>query len=512
MSFTAQNSDNEKSAEKSSCDHAIVVGGSIAGLLTARVLANHFSQVTVVERDLFAPDPRPRPGVPQSRHIHALLPRGLQIVEKFFPGICADLQGSGAVPLDIGNDVAWLTPQGWGVKFPSGIEALSFTRDLLDHAVCRFVGQLHNVTVMDGREVLGLLRAESGHIVGVRTRQRNVMLDPGHEENLLADLTVVATGRLHTIAKWFGEVGLTTPEATTINAHIGYASRICRPPKNNAFPWKALIIQAAPPATQRSGLVFPIEGNRWLITLIGADRDYPPADDAGFLEFARNLRNPRLFEAIRDAEPLTPVYSYRATENRQHHFHRIANWPAGLIITGDAACAFNPVYGQGMTTAAIEAERLGGLLSKFRNRMDLGAIFQQKLAATIRGPWILATSADLRFRSVEGAKRTWQTRTMHWYVDRVLRLGTRSVWARRRFLEVQGMLRDASAILRPDMLLRVLLDVLRIKLPRRKAAELKMEWSSLSHPADHQWPSGEHTRKVGLASSSKRQVKQESIA
>ena len=493
-------------------DHAIVIGASVAGLLTARVLANHFAQVTVIERDLFGADPCPRPGVPQSRHIHALLPRGLQIVEKFFPGICADLQASGAVPLDIGHDVSWLTPQGWGVRFRSGIEALSFTRDLLDHTIRRFVRRLHNVNVMEGREVVGLLRAESGRVLGVRTRQRNVMLDRGREDNLLGDLTVIATGRLHTIAKWFGEVGLETPEVTTINAHIGYASRICRPPKNTAFPWKALIIQAAPPATQRSGLVFPIEGDRWLITLIGADRDYPPADDAGFLEFARNLRNPRLFDAIRNAEPLTPVYSYRATENRQHHFDRIAAWPAGLIITGDAACAFNPVYGQGMTTAAIEAENLGALLSKYGNGMNLGATFQQKLARTIRGPWTLATSADLRFRSVEGAKRNWQTRAMHWYVDRVLRLGTRSVWARRRFLEVQGMLRDAAAILRPDMLLRVLLDLLRINSPGGTAAEIRVGMSSFSPAAGHRRVSGERIASVKLSSSHKPEIEEQSIA
>ena len=446
-------------------DYAIVIGGSLAGLLTARVLADHFSHVTVIERDRFASHPCPRPGVPQSRHIHALLPRGLQIVDRLFPGIRQELETVGAIPLDIGNDVSWLTPEGWGIKFRSGIEAVSFTRDLLDYTVRARIKQLPNINLVEAREVTGLLRAQSGGVFGVRTRQRGTVLQSDSDQDFLGDLVVIAAGRQHAIAKWFLEVGMEQPAVTTINAHIGYASRLYRAPRNGKYPWKALIHQAAPPATHRSGLIFPVEGDRWLITLIGADHDYPPTTESGFLEFARHLRSPQLYEAIRDAEPLTPIVSYRATENRQHHFDRIANWPESLIVAGDAACAFNPVYGQGMTTAALEAEMLDRLLKQHGNSAKLGEIFQRKLAQITRGPWTLATSADLRFRSVEGATVNWQTRVMHWYVDQVLRLGTASMWARRRFLEVQGMLKDAPAILRPDMLVRVLFNHFRLNSP-----------------------------------------------
>ena len=126
---------------------------------------------------------------------------------------------------------------------------------------------------------------------------------------------------------------------------------------------------------------------------------------------------------------------------------------------GDAACAFNPVYGQGMSTAAIEATRLHGLLCENSAARNFCRTFQQELARIIISPWTLATSADLRFRSVEGARPNWKTRAMHWYVDRVLRAGTIDEWARRRFLEVQGMLREASAILKPDTIWHVLLSL-----------------------------------------------------
>ena len=469
---------------------AIVIGGSLAGLLTARVLADHFAHVTIIERDVFTADPRPRPGVPQSRHIHALLPRGLRIVERLFPGIRRELEAAGSIPLDIGNDVAWLTPEGWGIKFRSGIEALSFTRDLLDHTVRGRIHQLPNVNIVHGREVTGLLRADSGSIFGVRTRQRDSALRPGSDQDFLGDLVVIAAGRQHSIAKWFSEVGIESPALTTINAHIGYASRFYRAPRNGEYLWKALIHQAAPPATHRSGLIFPVEGDRWLVTLIGADGDYPPTSESGFLEFARHLRSPQLYEAIRDAKPLTPIVSYRATENRQHHFERIEDWPSRLIVTGDSACAFNPVYGQGMTTAALEAEMLDSLLRKNGNSENLGETFQRNLAQITRGPWTLATSADLRFRSVEGARASRITRAMHWYVDQVLRLGTASVWARRRFLEVQGMLKDATAILHPDMLVRVLLHQLHRRFATRPThayfqhnERISLKRNYLRHPA-----------------------------
>ena len=443
-------------------DRAVVVGGSLAGLLAARVLSEYFSEVFVIERDLLHEHTMQRPGVPHSRHLHALLPRGRHILEAFFPGIREELESYGAISLDVGNDVAWLTPQGWGVKFHSGLEALSCTRDLLDWTIRNRIADLTNVKLVVAREVAGLLRCEDNRIHGVRTRPRNLAQGNCVEE-VCGDLVVIAAGRQNTIAKWFLEIGLQEPKVTTIDAHIGYASRIYRRPPQWSHSWQAIILQAAPPKIRRSGLMFPIEGDRWLVTLIGADRDYPPNDEAGFLEFARNLRNPSLYNAIRNAEALTSIHAYRATENRQQHFERLNDWPHGLIVMGDAACAFNPVYGQGMSTAAIEAARLHSLLCENMAGNNFGRTFQKEIARIIRSPWTLATSADLRFRSVEGASANWKTSVMHWYVDRVLRAGTADVWARRRFLEVQGMLREASAILKPDMLWHVLLNLAHIR-------------------------------------------------
>ena len=152
---------------------------------------------------------------------------------------------------------------------------------------------------------------------------------------------------------------------------------------------------------------------------------------------------------------MSSIRGFRSTENRKQHFERIKNWPDGLLVMGDAACAFNPIYGQGMTTASLEAASLSRLLTETADPVRIGRSFQCEVARILRSPWTLATSSDLRFSTVTGARAGLGTRFMHRYIDRVLRLSTTDPWARRRFLEVQGMMHEVSAVLQPDMLWRV---------------------------------------------------------
>jgi 2-polyprenyl-6-methoxyphenol hydroxylase-like FAD-dependent oxidoreductase len=437
-------------------EQAVVVGASMAGMLTARVLAERFENVALVESDRLPDDPSPRAGIPQARHLHALLPRGLRILEDLFPGIKEELRTAGAVKLDVADDVAWLTPQGWGVRCPSNLEALAFTRDLLDWAVRHRLTQLPNVELSDRCCVQSLV-GDARRVEGVRLRCEHTTGEI-YDSTLKADLLVVATGRHAAVPKWLEELGVPLPEIREVNAHVGYASRILRRPEAFRAPWKAIFIQAAPPEARRGGILFPVEGNRWLVTLQGGDGDYPPADEAGFLDFAGSLRSRALYDAIKDAEPLTPITSYRSTENRLRHFERLRLWPERLLVLGDAACAFNPVYGQGMTTAALAVESLRCHLKQHGPSFDgFAPAFQKEVARINTAPWMLATSEDLRFRSVEGVKASLSTKLMHSYVDRVLGLGTQSPRIRKQFLEVQGMVKGPGALFRPPVLARVLL-------------------------------------------------------
>lgn len=432
-------------------------------MLAACALSETFDRVTILERDVISGNLEGRPGVPQARHLHALLPRGRRILERWFPGITSEFQAAGAEILDLANDIAWLTPQGWGVRFPSEFEALTSTRDLLDWVVRRRLLQLPNVNLLQGCEVKSL-RGRAHLVEGVNLNFRAENRRGASSDFLRSEFVVVATGRNSSAPNWLRELGLPEPETSGVDAHVGYASRMFRRPSQFQSAWRALFIQAAPPAAKRAGILFPVEGNRWFVTLQGGDRDYPPADEAGFLEFARTLRSPLLFEAVKDAEPLTPISSYRATQNKVQHYERLKSWPDRLIVFGDAACAFNPVYGQGITTAALAAEDLQRCFRQSCGKLDgVAHHFQRRLANINRAPWMLSTSEDLRYAGVEGAAASPGIRFMRKYINNVLRFATRSKTVRRRFLEVQGMLKGPAAIFSPLVVAQVSKEALKSK-------------------------------------------------
>jgi 2-polyprenyl-6-methoxyphenol hydroxylase-like FAD-dependent oxidoreductase len=476
--------------------HAVVVGGSMAGMLAARVLADHFDAVTLLERDRFPEAPAGRKGLPQGRHAHALLERGRQIAERLLPGLTEELARAGAELLDFTRDFAWLTASGWQVRFTSDLRMLTCTRDLIDWGVRRRVAALPNVRVRQDLDITGLARGwrDEDRIAGVRLRSRTPdgEVDRAGEE-FAADLVVVADGRHSRLPEWLGELGYEPPEDTVVNSFQGYASRSYRPPAGFAADWKSLYIQQAPPGDPRGGILQPVEGGRWVVSLIGGDGDYPPTDDAGFLAFARSLRSPALYEAIAAAEPLTPIVGQRATENRLRHYDRLVRFPDGVVAVGDAVCAFNPVYGQGMTAAAIGAKVLDRWLRERAHRGPGGGrVFQRRLARATAAAWQLATGADYRFRAAEGPPQGRVAQLTGRYFDAVIRAATRQPWVRRRLADVLQLLRPPSALLGPGVLVRVAWDWLAgradagervstplregtgdgLQCPRRKAADL----------------------------------------
>jgi 2-polyprenyl-6-methoxyphenol hydroxylase-like FAD-dependent oxidoreductase len=441
--------------------HALVLGGSLAGLLAARVLARHFARVTVVERDALPSDASVRKGVPQASHVHALMRRGQQVLESLFPGLLDELVEDGAQRVDTAGEVAWLTPAGWGTRFPSDLHVIGFTRPLLDLHVRRRLWYDPRVRVLEETETLRLLPAAGGGggVCGVLCRARR---SGGTDEELRADLVVDATGRGSRAPRWLKELGYEAPDETVVDGFLGYASRLYRVPAGFAESWKGAYVQLAPPRSTRGGIMLPVEGGRWLLTLIGGDRDYPPADDEGFLEFARGLPSPIIYDAVRSAEPLTPVRSHRATENRRRHYEFLERQPDNFVVTGDAACAFNPVYGQGMTAAALGALALDETLSEQRRRRPGGELdglagrFQRRLAKANAAPWLLATGEDFRYRGVEGGAPNVVTRLMHRYMDAVVRLSTRDAAVRRVLLENIHMLKTPPSLFHPRVSLRVL--------------------------------------------------------
>ena len=441
------------------CQHAVVIGGSIAGLLASRVLAETSERVTLLERDRFPDSAVPRKGLPQAHHLHVLLARGRQALEELFPGIGEELAAAGAETIDAGQDIAWLTRSGWGARFRSEICSFACSRPLVDHLVRRRIGALGTITVRQASEVTGLVFADgSRRVAGVHVSRRD-RSSPGREE-IAADLVIDASGRTSRTPEWLKAAGFAAPEETVVDAHLGYASRLYRRPAAAAADWKCLYVQAAPPERTRGGVAFAIEGNRWIVTLGGIGGDYPPTDEAGFRQFMGSLASRELADVVEHAEPLSPIAGFRATENRWRHYERLPSRPEGLLVLGDAACAFNPVYGQGMTMAALGAlvlrQSLRGV-SPARPPDGLATRFQGALARLNKAPWLLATSEDFRSPLLDGARPGLSSRLMHRYLDRLVAHTTRDQDLRKLFLGVLHMVRPSTMLFRPDTFAKVML-------------------------------------------------------
>jgi 2-polyprenyl-6-methoxyphenol hydroxylase-like FAD-dependent oxidoreductase len=440
-------------AETPNREHAVVIGAGMAGLLAAHVLTRHFRRVTLVERDRFPEQPGYRKGVPQSRHTHLLLGLGLSSLERLLPGIRTELVADGAVPLELPGDARWLTPAGWCERFDTGMSFVSASRDLIEWVVRRRVLDEPRLRLMTAIEATGLLPTPDGRgIGGVRLCSRS----DGTAFPLIADLVLDASGRGSRAPEWLTGLGWPAVEEISAPTGVGYASRFYANPCDPAQDWKFMLLQTQPPVHTRSGMLLPVDGNRWMVSLVGVGGDHPPTDDAAFLEFARTLRSPVLYEAIRDAEPLTPVHSFRVPDSRRRRYDKLRPWPAGFALVGDAVCSLNPMYAQGMSIAAATALALDEELRR-HGSTPLGHRFQRRAARVAADAWLVASGEDLRYLTAgQRARRPMYLTLMQGYFDRVLRAGGMDVQVNAALLQVLNLQASPWSLLRPGIARRAL--------------------------------------------------------
>jgi 2-polyprenyl-6-methoxyphenol hydroxylase-like FAD-dependent oxidoreductase len=448
-------------SEGSAKRRAIVLGGSIAGLAAARVLADHFEEVLLVERDALDDTDEPRKGVPQGRQLHGLLGRGEAVLEGLFPGLIAGLVEAGAVRVDFGKDVRWHHFGVDKVRFESGVLTTTMTRPFLEHAVRRRLLGRPNVRCLDRCEATGLLTGDDRqHVIGVKIRRRNAGSDEGEPEPLRSELVVDACGRGSPTPRWLAELGRSRPEETEIRVNVCYATRLYHRPEPTGLPYKGLYIIGTPPASKRLGVLGWIEGNRWVALLAGMLGDHPTADPEGFLAFAKGLPVDDMHRILAQSEPASDVSLYKFPSHLRRHYERMDGFPEGLVVLGDSHCSFNPIYGQGMTTAGLGAVLLGECVQEQRRRgggslLGLSRRFQARLAKETDVPWAMATSEDFRYPEIE-AKRPFGYGFMKWYTGRVHRAVAHDTELALHFLRAMHMLEPPTVLLAPRMALRVL--------------------------------------------------------
>jgi 2-polyprenyl-6-methoxyphenol hydroxylase-like FAD-dependent oxidoreductase len=431
-------------------NRAVVLGASMAGLLAARVLADAYGQVTVIDRDHLPETPMHRRGVPHGRHIHALLARGQQALEELVPGLTAELVNDGVPTGDMLAD-ARLYLSGHRLRqLHTGLGLLCVSRPVLEGHMRARVRALPSVRFLDSCDVVGLATTPDGRrVTGARVLRR---ADGSAEELLGADLVVDASGRGSRAPVWLEALGYARPEAEQVRIGLGYATRTYRLPPD-ALQGDLAVVQAATPQHPRAGAFQVLEGDRGMLTLAGILGDHPPTDSDGFLAFARSLQFPDIYEAVRGGEPLDDPVGFRFPASVRHRYERLDRFPDGLLVMGDAVASFNPLYGQGMTVAALEALTL-------RRHLERGVEPRPRrwfrdLARVVDVPWDMSAGGDLAFPGVQG-HRTAKTRLANAYLARLHAAAADDAHLASAFVRVAGLVAPPRSLLGPGVALRVL--------------------------------------------------------
>ena len=432
-------------------EHAIVLGASLAGLATAAVLSERFDRVTLVERDTLPPIGEHRRGVPHGRHVQILLPAGLQGLARLFPGLLDDLRARGAHVVDARTGLRFHLAGGTIRMDNADWSFLSATRPLVEGVVRERVRGLPGVRFLEGRDARGVVATpDRSTVTGVRLSS---LTDPGAEETVTADLVVDATGRGSRSGRWLAELGYPAPPEDKLRVGVHYTSRLFRQPRQPADGCRSVVVGILP-GDRRGGTVQAVEGNRWLVTLVGMLGEHAPADLGEFLQYAGGLWTKDLYDLVADAEPVGEAVTGAFPAYLRRRYDKLPRLPGRYLVLGDAVCSFNPAYAQGMSVAIGEASALGEILR--RHGLDqVGRRFFRHTRRMVDDAWKLATGADLAHRDVVGP-RPLSWRVINSYLNRAVPVSHHDPGVGKVLMEVNSLVAPPQRLLHPRIAWRVL--------------------------------------------------------
>lgn len=434
---------------------AIVLGYSLAGKLAARVLADTFQEVIVFEKDSEQENRMPRKGSPQSHHPHVLLKRGANGLETLFPGLTEELLQNGAAVFDFTNDVYWVHHGRQKVRNEGGFRQLSQSRPLLEWLLQRRLNAYSNIHVHDEASAEDFVWSKDGTAVkGV------VVKKDGATEKMEGDLIIDTTGASALYKQAFKKQGWALPKEDQIKMDLSYTSRKVKWDDASDKAWRTLILYPQPPRLERGGILYPIEKGEWMVTLFGYGGDRAPADEAGFLAFAKTLCEPDLYEVLKKSEPRSEFKTYRVRKQVWRRMDKMARLPENFLVMGDALCRFDPVFGQGMTAALLEAEELKGMFkntsSTIGSRRWVKRLYKQ-FAKRLSPLWLMVTAEDFMYSGTEG-KCFVGLKLLQTYLQAVYRLSEYDPAVYKPFSRVLHLLDSPFTLFKPAILLKVLLE------------------------------------------------------
>ncbi|MFI2213130.1 FAD-dependent oxidoreductase [Streptomyces sp. NPDC020141] len=438
---------------------AVVIGGSVAGMLAAAAVKDHVGSVEIVEAHGPASGPGARAGVPQAAHIHLLHQGGAEAIDSLLPGAVDALLAAGANRIPMTTNMVIYSPEGWYRRWRRSTHFLiSASRDLIDFVVREQVLKDPRVRLRTNTRAIGFL-GDRRTVTGVRVHAAG-----SAETELRADLVIDASGRATRTPRWLAQLGVSGLPTAHVDSGFVYASRFYRAPvPTRDWPMVGVQADSRLPRPGNSGGILPVEGERWHVSLMGAPGGQPTRDPDAFEPFARTLRHPVLADLIALAEPLTDVSVSHSTANRRHYYERLARWPEGLVALGDSVAAFNPVYAQGMSVAAQGAVALRALIPAGPTP-DLARRAQRAIARPVDTAWTLAVGQDIHFSTTTGEDPNLAERALRHCVSRLSHTATGSFRAATALTDVLALQATPGSLARPSVLLTALTGPLRPRL------------------------------------------------
>jgi 2-polyprenyl-6-methoxyphenol hydroxylase-like FAD-dependent oxidoreductase len=413
------------------------------------VVARHFEEVLLVERDRYPAGPGERPHTPQGAHVHVLLAGGFVALSRLFPQAPAWLDEIDCVEVDMTHHFRVAYDGRWIPRARSGIAVRTCTRSDVEYVIRRGVATCANVRVLEGCEALGLVGGE--RVQGVRVSR------DGAEEELRADLVVDALGRSSPSVRWLEEAGLPRVEETVVDAGCVYSSAWFEPPAGIRDDWMGLGTLPSMPHDARMGLAVRYgAGRTMLCSTIGYGKPSAPRTHDEFVERMAPLCVPEIHRLLLASKPVSEIATHGNTRNRWRRFAQLRRFPDGLVVVGDAACSLNPRYAQGITVAALSADWLDRELSAAQSLDGFSLRFQRSLDRMLKVPWQTALMEDRLFVSSQsGQAPSFGQRLASAVSQRVLRTAFSDFDTYLRFMRVAHMLDSPATMLAPRTLARI---------------------------------------------------------
>jgi 2-polyprenyl-6-methoxyphenol hydroxylase-like FAD-dependent oxidoreductase len=452
---------------------AVVLGASLAGLLTARVLCERFGEVVLLERDELPDRPAPRKGTPHAVHPHGLLARGCQILESLFPGFSDALIEQGAVPGDVAKDVAIDANRRRFAQGESGLMALAVSRLAIEAELRRRVRALPGIRMVTNVDVLAPVHDSSiGRVTAVRYRPRGGARD---EHLLPAALVVDCTGRGSRSPGWLRDWGYDQVPEERVVIGLCYTSAYFRRDAGVRPPLAAIIGTATPELPRPYALIAQEPGEdggaRWVATVGGYAGDHVEPTLEAMRDRACAVGISEIASLAERGETIGPVIRYGFPHSQRRRYERLQRFPRGYLLLGDALASFNPIYGQGMTAAACQAVALDAALAGGED--GAAKRFFRAAARVIDAPWQLAVGGDLALPAVPGP-RPLAVRIINAYVARLQRAAEHDARVALAFIRVIHLIAAPASLFAPQVFLRVMFAGDR----RRETNTARLKWSS----------------------------------